>query len=716
MAGIAVSGEWRRMLRSSTFSYLISCAILLGSVAVLFSRVAFPPFSSSSFSDFESGSSVSGCRSDGEGSWSIGIFYGDSPFSLKPIEQWDIWRNESAAWPVANPVVTCKSLSQIGVPSNFVADPFLFIQGDILYLFFETKNSVTLQGDIGAAVSEDRGASWRQLGIVLDEKWHLSYPYVFSDNNQIYMMPEGSKKGDLRLYRAINFPTKWKLEKIIIKKPLVDSFIIKHENRYFIFGSDHTSKNAIKNGELEIYYSDSLFSNFKPHKKNPVLNKDKSLGARNAGRPFLYKGNLYRSGQNCGQTYGQSIKIFRIDKLTIDEYEETEVDFRFEKSNKGINSWNNARYHQLDLVNISDDKWIGVMDGDRVPSGEVSIRVLKGFIAYFCAVIIVFFLGFLSSVIKCGLPVLGKRRVFVCYKIASCFGYFSKFGSVFEGRINPKSWNGRFLIAILVIISIGLTCFGTNYIFGGNGTNEPYIFKGHYSQFTILTMSHESRIQNLKTFTKQYSKCASVREIIIIWNKGIPPKKSEFKSQIPIRIRVENNNTLNNRFKIDKSIKTKAVLELDDDIMLTCDDLERGFRVWRENPELISGFFPRLADGIPVKYHDIKYARKKNGYNIILTDAAFIDHELAFKRYWSEEGKLGRGIIDKYFDCEDLLMNFLYFNASEGKRKTVQYVKPSWVIDRAFFSLILQRSGTLFYNQLLQNCNSRKIYYKKILK
>lgn len=27
-----------------------------------------------------------GCKEDSEGSWSIGVFYGHSPFSLKPIE------------------------------------------------------------------------------------------------------------------------------------------------------------------------------------------------------------------------------------------------------------------------------------------------------------------------------------------------------------------------------------------------------------------------------------------------------------------------------------------------------------------------------------------------------------------------------------------------------------------------------------------------------
>lgn len=32
------------------------------------------------------GLSYNGCQVDNEGSWSIGVFYGDSPFALKPIE------------------------------------------------------------------------------------------------------------------------------------------------------------------------------------------------------------------------------------------------------------------------------------------------------------------------------------------------------------------------------------------------------------------------------------------------------------------------------------------------------------------------------------------------------------------------------------------------------------------------------------------------------
>ena len=42
--------------------------------------------------------------------------------------QMNVWKDEIAAWPVANPVLTCASVSDAGYPSNFVADPFLYEQ------------------------------------------------------------------------------------------------------------------------------------------------------------------------------------------------------------------------------------------------------------------------------------------------------------------------------------------------------------------------------------------------------------------------------------------------------------------------------------------------------------------------------------------------------------------------------------------------------------
>lgn len=145
-----------RKWRSDTFLFVASAALLLGSTAALFAWLTF-----SLFPKPVPPSSL-GCLPDGEGSWSVGLFYGRSPLSLRPIEsvitsslsfgfdssvgltflildcgmclgaagilQWNVWSNDTAAWPVANPVVTCASASDAGFPSNFVADPFLFIQ------------------------------------------------------------------------------------------------------------------------------------------------------------------------------------------------------------------------------------------------------------------------------------------------------------------------------------------------------------------------------------------------------------------------------------------------------------------------------------------------------------------------------------------------------------------------------------------------------------
>jgi hypothetical protein len=357
------------------------------------------------------------------------------------------------------------------------------------------------------------------------------------------------------------------------------------------------------------------------------------------------------------------------------------------------------------------------MDGDKAPSGEPVHRLTIGYMFYGAASILVLLLGALIGAIKCTLPLrwylhTDKRRdtfnvekqVFPCHKFGSLICNFNKLGSLIGGRINYRAGKGRIYIAVIILVLVILTCFGTHYIFGGSGAEDPYPVKGSYSQFTLLTMTYDARLWNLKMFVEHYSKCASVREIVVVWNKGRPPSQGEFKSLVPVRIRVENKNTLNNRFNIDKEIKTRAVMELDDDIMMTCDDLERGFKVWRECPDRIVGYYPRLAEGRSLEYRNERYARQQGGYNIILTGAAFMDHELAFKRFWSKEAGIGRQIVDNLFNCEDVLLNFLFANASSTS--TVEYIKPAWAIDMSKFSGVAISRNTQAHYHIRSKCLS----------
>lgn len=532
-------------------------------------------------------------------------------------------------------------------------------------------------------------------------------------------MPEGSQKGDLRLYRAVKFPLQWKLEKIVMKKPLVDSFIVKHNGVYWLFGSDHSGFGTKKNGQLEIWYSSSPLGPFKPHRKNPVYNTDKSFGARNGGRPFFYNGDLFRVGQDSGETYGKRVRVFRVRNLTKDEFNEVEVPWGFEEPKKGRNAWNGARYHQLDVQKLSSGKWIGVMDGDRVPSGDPIYRRIFGFASFLLVALLVLLVGVLIGAVGCIVPLkfccpnynLGKRTdAFLGWersnllssKLRKFCTRLNRMCSFLRGRINPNTCIGRLILALLFALVVALTCTGVKNFYSGNGAEDAYPFNGQFSQFTLLAMTFEDRLWNLKMYVKHYSRCSSVREIVVVWNKGKPPKSTQFDSAIPVKIRVEDRNSLNNRFKVDPSIKTRAVLELDDDIMMTCDDIERGFRVWRENPTRIVGFYPRLVDGAQLKYRAEKYARAQNAYNMILTGAAFIDAKWAFERYWSDEAKPGREMVDNFFNCEDILMNHLYANASS--EETVEYVRPAWAIDTSKISGTAISRNTKLHYQVRSDC------------
>ena len=73
------SGNNESCVLSWSFGYFLFAFLMLGWIASLYGRLMLTP-------NVRTTLSTLGCQEDGEGSWSIGVFYGDSPFSLKPIE------------------------------------------------------------------------------------------------------------------------------------------------------------------------------------------------------------------------------------------------------------------------------------------------------------------------------------------------------------------------------------------------------------------------------------------------------------------------------------------------------------------------------------------------------------------------------------------------------------------------------------------------------
>ena len=258
----------------------------------------------------------------------------------------------------AHPVVTAADVSDR--VSRFTADPFMISIGSTWYLFFEVMNCFSEEGDIGYAVSKD-GVTWSYQGIALDEKFHLSYPHVFKNGDELLTIPESRQGGGIRLYRAVdNDPGSWRLDRELISGDYADPSIFYHDGKWWIF--------AVEGGySLAVFYSSDVRGPWKQHATSPLYKGDKSK-SRPAGRVISVENGLVRFAQDNRERYGHRVKAFRILNLTPESFEEREfVPGAFLEppvSEGNIEElWNGVGMHHIDAHQLEDGSWIAAVDG-----------------------------------------------------------------------------------------------------------------------------------------------------------------------------------------------------------------------------------------------------------------------------------------------------------------------------------------------------------------
>lgn len=220
--------------------------------------------------------------------------------------------------------IRCDSNFMHVSPTVINADPFLFSHNGKLYLFYESKK-LCKPGVIKMTWTKDL-RTWARPVIVLQEPFHLSFPFVFEDNGAIYMIPESQQNHSIRLYRAsdLNLNT-FIFEKELIsrddesQKPIIDfsdTVIYKKNDHYFLF----TTVNYDGENILHLYYAESLLEEYKLHKLSPVTKSNKT--GRNAGSLLENNHAVYRFAQDCVAGYGENVNLMRIDSISIDDYKE----------------------------------------------------------------------------------------------------------------------------------------------------------------------------------------------------------------------------------------------------------------------------------------------------------------------------------------------------------------------------------------------------------
>ncbi|MFA8441771.1 hypothetical protein [Yoonia sp.] len=274
------------------------------------------------------------------GPWAIGIYAGTDLYDLGPVDG------------LTNPVLTEEDVTDID--AVFVADPFLLKESDSYYMFFEILNRANNQGDIGLATSPD-GLNWNYERVVLDEDFHLSYPYVFKWGGEHYMIPETHEDSSVRLYRASEFPLRWEhVSDLLVGHLFVDPTVVYFDNMWWMFST--TPRNDLMN----LHYSEQLESGWTPHPMNPVIRNDANI-ARPGGGIIIHEGRPIRFAQDDDPEYGLQLRAFEITDLTTASYSEVLVDEDPKLAPSG-DGWNAAGMHHISIVREAN-RYLAVVDG-----------------------------------------------------------------------------------------------------------------------------------------------------------------------------------------------------------------------------------------------------------------------------------------------------------------------------------------------------------------
>lgn len=205
---------------------------------------------------------------------------------------------------------------------RFWADPFPVKRDERYFIFIEEYLYQTNKGHI-AVIEMDQKGNWQPPVKVLEQDYHLSYPFVFEWQGETYMIPESSDHKTIELYRCVSFPYEWHLEQVVMQGVnAVDTTLAEIDGVWWLF-TNLAEDGASKNDELHIFYADSPLGPWKRHRANPV--KSDARSARPAGNLFQWKGMWYRPSQDCSQTYGYAIVLNQIVQLDKECFEEREV-------------------------------------------------------------------------------------------------------------------------------------------------------------------------------------------------------------------------------------------------------------------------------------------------------------------------------------------------------------------------------------------------------
>jgi hypothetical protein len=203
---------------------------------------------------------------------------------------------------------------------RFIADPFAIRTATGVTVYVEDLDfAASGKGRIARFALAESWNGWH-LEEALETREHLSYPFLFEAEGQVWCVPESYEARACRLYRVAADGT-LRMEAVLLENAeFVDPTLFQHDGRWWLFCTDRAKGDGLK---LYAYHARDFRGPWAPHALNPL--KCDIASARPAGPPFLLDGALCRPAQDCSLGYGSAVVVHRIMELSPERFREVTV-------------------------------------------------------------------------------------------------------------------------------------------------------------------------------------------------------------------------------------------------------------------------------------------------------------------------------------------------------------------------------------------------------
>ena len=242
------------------------------------------------------------------------------PFRKKVVQHWNIAVRVNARPLFEDPVDgNLHGFRWIdSPPGHFWADPFGFEHNDTNWLFFEDYSYSQKRAWISCAEITSDGSLSSPVVCLDNPERHYSYPYIFRDRDEIYMIPEAYDSESVDLYRCDRFPDKWSRITTIFKGKFVDTSVWYDQGLWWLLttSADPNPRTSC----LFLFYAEALTGKWRFHPSNPISTDVRNN--RGAGRIFRKGARWIRPSQSCCPVYGYSFSLNEVSELSTERYSE----------------------------------------------------------------------------------------------------------------------------------------------------------------------------------------------------------------------------------------------------------------------------------------------------------------------------------------------------------------------------------------------------------